>query len=1132
MTETGGASRRSGGAAFVGRDREMAELAAGLEDAIGGRGRLFLVAGEPGIGKTGLAEQLAGHASERGARALWGRCWEGGGAPPYWPWAQVVRALAEGSDDEALTSYLGAGAASAARLVPGLAERLGGTAAPVGPSLESEAARFYLFEATAGFLKKAAADQPLVLVLEDLHAADEPSLLLLTYLARDLRDSRLLVLGTFRDVEAGPPPGIGDVAGELVRDGQLIALRGLVREDVKGLIRGLVGIVPSQAKVAAIHETTEGNPLFVREAVRLLASQGALDRPGRLVVPIPGTVRALIRQRLAPLSADAIQALSAAAVVGRAFDLSLVGPVCGLPFERVLGALSEAVMLGVVAEEAGAAGRYRFSHSLMREVTYEALPIPARIGLHRQVGEAIERLHAADLDPHVAELARHFAEVAAAGEAARALGYARRAGERAMETHAYEEAAAEYERALDALPFAGPDEALRCELLLRLGAARVRAGRYPEAKESHLQAAEISRTLGVPEQLARAALGFGEPQVEGGLVNRQLVALLNEALDALGPDDSPLRVRLLARLSVELTFSDEAELIESLSRQAVEMARRLGHVATLGAALDARWMAVWGPDGLDERSALADETLHLAQETGDRELELVGRAQRAAGALESGDFRTVEADIAAYARLADEFRMPVRQWTETSMRAMRALLQGSFEEAERLAGEGLALQPERLNVRWAHLNQVALLRWQQGRLGELRETWQTLVERFPGAGFARGWLALADAEGGNGDDARRGLWPVVEHVLQHRRNGLWLPAFALASLVSAHLDDAEAAGRLYPVALPYANHVIAMTMEQPVVCFGSASLYLGLLATIASRWVEAEEHFDAALWTHDRLGATPFVACTQYEYARMLVRRGRDGDRSRALELLDRVAATARAIGMARIVAEIDSLREVEPPRPPSVNLAAEATAAPEPAGTDLFRREGEYWTVSYDGSVVRLKDSKGLRHLARLLANPGRELHVTDLESADGESASTGASRPGGRAAIGELELRPDLGDAGALLDAEAKAAYKARLDELQSELDEAQAFNDFARAEKAQQERDFLVGELARAVGLGGRDRRAASHAERARLNVTRAIRAAMVSLARAHPSLGRHLDATIRTGRYCSYTPDPRTPVAWQL
>jgi len=209
----------------------------------------------------------------------------------------------------------------------------------------------------------------------------------------------------------------------------------------------------------------------------------------------------------------------------------------------------------------------------------------------------------------------------------------------------------------------------------------------------------------------------------------------------------------------------------------------------------------------------------------------------------------------------------------------------------------------------------------------------------------------------------------------------------------------------------------------------------------------------------------------------------------------------------------------------------AGATAAPEAdRGRSVFRREGDYWTVVYEGSLVRMRDSKGLRHLSRLLAEPGREFHAIDLEGAEARERWP-APGPARRSADAELAVRPDLGDAGALLDATAKAAYKARLQELQADLDEAERFNDPVRATRINQEMGFLVGELARAVGLGGRDRRAAAHAERSRLNVTRAIRAAMANLARASPSLGRHLSSTVRTGRYCSYTPDPRAHIAWE-
>ena len=1156
MTNVSTTAPRRAGWDFVGRDRELAELAAGLEDALGGQGRLFLIAGEPGIGKTRLAEQLAGHATERGAQVVWGRCWEGGGAPPYWPWAQIVRSIAQEHDGQTLSVWLGAGAAYLAQLAPDLADQLGALAARPAPSIESDATRFYLFEATAGFLKKAAAAQPLMLILEDLHAADAPSLLLLRYLARGLRGVPLLVVGTYRDVDVWRSAGIGDSLGELVREGQLTTLRGLGRDDVREMIGDLVGAAPSAAMVLAVQDATEGNPLFVREAVRLLVSSGTLDQPGRPGVPIPGSVRALIQQRLAPLSANAVQVLSAAAVVGRDFDLSLVGPACELPVERVLGAISEAVALGVVSEESVAPGRYRFSHSLMREVIYEALPIPVRAALHRTVGEAIERLHGADSDSHIAELSRHFSEVAGAGESARALRYTRRAGDRAMQAHAYEEAATEYQRALRALELTDPDEALRCEILLRLGTAQVRAGRYPEAQAIHLRAAEIARTLGSADLLARAAIGYGEPQVEGGQVNHVLVTLLKEALDALSEEDAPLRARSLARLSVELTFSDDVSLKDALSRAAVEMARRLGDASALGAALEARWMAIWGPDGLDERAALSEEILQLAQQTGDRHLELLGREQRAATSLESGDILAVDTDLAGHARLAEELRMPVSQWSMTTMRATRALLSGAFEEAETLAEAARALQPERLNARWANILELSILRWEQGRLRELRGPWQTQVDRYPRLAVARAWLTLGDLERGAPGDLERSrlaLQLLVEQIPHRPRNGLWLQGLALTALVAAQLDDATAARALYPLLRPYAGQFITMNMEQPVACLGSGSLYLALLATAATCWAEAVEHFEASLREHERLGAVPLLARTRYEYARMLLRRGQAADRDRARDLLDRAAATARATGMTVLREQVAGLLEasaseapparttIDIPQPQTPTLPSPSqgegwvgVSAPQqhPTSGERFQREGEFWTVAFDDSVVRLKDSKGLRQIALLLAQPGRELHATDLETLVSGPADGAASGPKHRVAHGELELRPDFGDAGELLDAEARSAYKARLDELQEEIDEAEEFNDPERAEKARGEREFLIRELARAVGLGGRDRKAASHAERARLNATRAIRAAMTNLTREHPALGQHLAATIRTGRYCSYTPDPRSPVDWQL
>jgi len=275
------------------------------------------------------------------------------------------------------------------------------------------------------------------------------------------------------------------------------------------------------------------------------------------------------------------------------------------------------------------------------------------------------------------------------------------------------------------------------------------------------------------------------------------------------------------------------------------------------------------------------------------------------------------------------------------------------------------------------------------------------------------------------------------------------------------------------------------------------------------------------IWYDEQGADEPFV---------LLLALGHATDRRRAFELLDQALATASTRGMTAVVGGIRAFQAAQTGGSVSAGPAAAPAAVPQ-GSRNIFRREGEYWTVAYQGSVVRLKDAKGLCHLARLLTHPGREFHATDLEAVGRGPAGAAAVGPRGRVRDDQLAMRPDLGDAGTLLDATAKAAYKARLEELRAELEEAEGRNDPARAAKARVERDFLVDELARAVGLGGRDRRAASHAERARLNVTRAIRAAMANLARADPALGRHLAVTVRTGRYCAYTPDPRAPIAWE-
>lgn len=1135
-----------GSSPFVGRDPEVAELVAGLADALAGRGELFLIAGEPGIGKTRLVEQVEARALERGARVAWGRCWEGGGAPAYWPWTQVVRALAAPTAASRARATTGPGP-----MVPPLpgvqGEGPAAAAGPAGPEdrLSSATDRFRLFAEVAAFLEQAAAAGPLVVVLDDLHAADPASLLLLRFIAGSLRTVPLLVVATYREVEAQRRPEVVEALADLVRDGRTLHLRGLDRDEVRRLVEGLSGTTSSDEQVADLVRATGGNPLFIREVVHLRMAVPPGGAPARTV---PQGVRAVIHQRLAALEAGTVRVLSVGAVVGQEFDRLLVEQAAGLDAIAVGEALAQAERSDLVGRVPGSERRCRFTHGLVREVLYDELPVAVRRELHGAVGRALERLHAGDLAGHLGELAHHFAH--AGGPLARRAGaYARQAGDGAMAAFAYEEAALQFRRALEAGEAAGGDEATRCDLLLRLGEVLARAGEYQAAKERFLQAAEVARRLQVPEAFARAALGYGEPQVEGGVVDRHLLDLLQEALGHLGPDDHPLRARVLARASLELTFADDVVLgegrREAMSREALAMARRLGDVPALALACRARWMAVWGPDGLEERRGLSEELLRLAAQTGDRELELVARVRRIACALEAGDLRQADADIAAHAALAGELRMPFHQWAAATLRAGRLLLGGALPAAEAQVETAPALLPGRPNARLAHLNQLTVVRWEQGRLAELCGAWEAIDRDFPQAGFARGWLALAEAEQGRPEEGRLHLRALVQALPALPRGGLWLPALAVAALAASALDDADAAAVVAPLLRPYADRTIIVPMPHPVVCFGAAAHYLALLATPLGRWEEAEAHAEAAVQAHTRLGARGLLAHSQCARARLLLRRGGRGDLRRARELLERAGTAAEGLGMVALARQCARLRAEAAGAAAPAASGERTEVAAAPGGGSLFRQEGDYWTIAYEGSVVRLRDTKGLAYLSRLLANPGREFHAIDLQSkrphGGGPSGERGRQARSSRTPASDsprsasqsagLAVRRDLGDAGALLDAQAKAEYRARIRELRAELDEAERFNDPGRAAAAREELAFLTRELARAVGLGGRDRRAASHAERARLNVTRAIRAAVARVARAHPALGRHLAATVHTGQYCSYTPDPQAAIHWE-
>jgi class 3 adenylate cyclase/tetratricopeptide (TPR) repeat protein len=904
------------GGVFVGREREMERLLAGLEDSLAGRGRLLMLVGEPGIGKTRTAQELVTYARLRGARVLIGRSFEGEGAPAYWPWAQMARAYIEERGAEDAAAEMGAGAADIAQVLPELRELIPGL--DTSPSGDPEEARFRYFDSTATFLKNASRTEPLVLFLDDLHWADKPSLLFLQFLARELQGSRILVIGTYRDVALSRRHPLSEALAELARESLMerILLRGLTETDVARFIEMTASVEAPPRLVEAVYEQTEGNPFFVSEVVNLLASEGRLEGGGDLrevVVTIPQGVREVVGRRLDQLSKECNFTLSAASVIGREFGLDVLDRVvCDevlaqmpehadqLTKERLLEVIEEAVRARVIAPSPNAVGRYHFAHALMREALYEELGVTRRVRLHRRIGEVIEQLFEARRDDHLDELAHHFLQ---AQELDKAVDYSIHAAGRAMTLLAYEEGAKLYEQALQAMEMrGGVGGREQAELLLALGDAQGRAGEPLAAKDSFYRAAEAARAARADEQLARAALGLAD-RFTVGLVEEPLIALMEEALDAVPEDDSPMRSRLLASLGM-VTFFQSWARADSLTQDAIAMARRLDDPGALAWGLYARHFVLFEPEWLEERHAIVRELLEVARVAGERDIAVEARGLLLIDLLESGDVRGAREEIEAFARGAEELRRPSYKRMVAIRRSMMALLEGRLDQVEPI------LAAESLHADWGAVDPNLLqgaavavyeLRRHQGRLEELVDAMEKLAAEYPAVPAWRCALSLLYVSLGRTDDGRHemerlavdGFAPILADP--NRMVGL-----TMLAQVAARLTDRPHGDEVYELLLPYADRNVVVGAGWA--CEGSASLPLGELAAALGRYEDAERHYERAIEMNLALESPPLVAETRMRYAAMLTERDGPNDAEQATELVGQALEAGQRLGMSVLV--------------------------------------------------------------------------------------------------------------------------------------------------------------------------------------------------------------------------------------
>ena len=881
--------------AFVGREDELRRLRESWLEAGTGQRRLTLLVGEAGVGKTRLAAQFAAEVHAAGAAVLYGRC-EQEPLRSYQPFIEAMRhQLRHGgwADDPAAAGDM----EELARILP--EARPSSAPGDAADSQDPDAGRYRLFEAVATLIRRATERAPLLLVLDDLHWIDRPTLLLLRHLLRHADPARLMVLGMARRVELGADHPAMKLVGDLHREGRFdrIALDGLSEAEADALVTARLDAAPSAAFVRGLREQTDGNPFFIEEALRALVEASVLragtQAPARALesIGVPDSVADIILSRLGHVSDLAVDALTIGAAIGREFDLAVVQALLEASADRVILALEEAIDTGLVLEVADAVDRFSFSHALARDAIYGRLSRTRRVRLHLSVASALEALGAS-----AGELAHQFFAAREVGGAEQAVHYAVLAGEEAARSLAYEDSAEHYRRALEVVG-AGPevDESRRCDILLALGRVQWQVG-DAQARATYYEVAASARERDAAVQLGRAALGLGERYWEGNATDPRFAPLIAGAVRSLSGEDSRLCARLMGRMAEIQHFAAEPGFGTQVSADALAMARRVGETETLVMTLMSRHVTLLHIEHIEERMRLSEEVLALSGQH--RALRAEALHWHLYDLQEFGlpeGARRVHGELVA---LGEELRQPLLEHLAVGWQGVFAQLAGDVDAAEALAVRSFELA-HRAQVGYGSSflsGMLFTLRRQQGRVAELLPAMDALIT---GRSARHSWTAaraLALVETGAIEAGRAQYETLVgDDARAVPRDWYWLLTVVLLAEACCALHDRERARELYDLLEPFADRFTQVIFAAN---WGSVHRHLGMLATVLERFEAAERHFLAGLEANERIAAIVMTAETQCEYAALLRARGAPGDRAQATALAARVEAIAAPRGL------------------------------------------------------------------------------------------------------------------------------------------------------------------------------------------------------------------------------------------
>jgi class 3 adenylate cyclase/tetratricopeptide (TPR) repeat protein len=894
---------------FVGRTAEVDQLLEAWKHMLGdGVHRSFLVAGEPGIGKTSLVARVSSVVYDEGAIVVYGRADEDLGIP-YQPWIEVLTQLVEGLPEAVLAAHVADRGAHLARLVPRLATRLGTT---IPPSADPETERYVLFGCVVDLLAWASAEHPVVVVLDDLHWADRPSLQLLRHVVSAEVSMRVGVVGTFRDSDVAIEDPLTELLAALHREGGTgrIVLRGLSDVDLLALLENMAGHDMDEEGVAlrdALLSETAGNPFFVGEILRHLAETGAIVQlDGRWVATadlrgsgLPVSVREVVGRRLRRLGPDTERVLAVASVIGRDFELRLLANVTQVDEDDLID-LCDAAVAAAVLQETDRADRYTFAHALVEHALYDSLSQAKRSRAHGAVAEALEQHLGADPAERAGELAYHWAATHQSGSITKAVYYSAVAGRRALDLLAPDEALRWFTQALESLDRDGDDDQLRrVELLVGLGDAQRQCG-ISDHRQTLLDASRLADQIGATDLLVRAVLlnNRGYQSAVGG-IDYERIAAIDLALQRVGDSPTAERAQLLALSAIERVYVVDLDERLALAQEGVALARASGDRSALLLTLQRPSTGISHPSTLELRTAWSSEATQIAEDLGDIAMQYWVQADARLAALERGDGDAIDDEFQRCARIKARIPYATIQWSSTVHDAWTAGLRGDIGEYERLAEVAFALgssggEPDALMMYGAHLINI---RDHQGRLGEMVPLIEQAVADFPALPAFRPILLYARTRGGEVDEASSMLEEDLATGFKLPADHTWSTGMACWANAAFLLGMVEAAPTLRDLIRPYHDQIVnSGATFWPGLCH-----YLGLLDHLDGQFDDADRRFTEALALHERVRSPILVASTQASWAALLCDRSQGDDVDRAGVLAHAALDTAGAHGYGNI---------------------------------------------------------------------------------------------------------------------------------------------------------------------------------------------------------------------------------------